>query len=203
MIDAVDETLLGLLRTGLDGINVPPGNVAAISPADANGDIRCGIFLYASIENPSLKNEPPRPDPNNPHGALLRSPLTLDLYYLLTAYGNNDPLEREERAHEVLSVALRVLYDSGVIKGSQIALPLRNQIDELRLSLIPITIEDMTRIWSVFPNQAYRPSVSFLVTPVPIFTEDSTTAVRVVERQQETGIAKDPIRRSDPERSLS
>ena len=77
---------------------------------------------------------------------------------------------------------MRVFFDNGCLTGSLLRgdLP-RNE--ELRLTLQPITIEDLTRIWSVFPETALEPSVSYLVTPVRIRSDRTRGGERVVSRR--------------------
>ena len=94
-------------------------------------------------------------------------PLIVDLYYLLTAHHATDQLE----AHRGLSRAMRVFYDNAILRGSPIQDDQGRGLTSdttLRITLNPISMEDMTRIWSVFPDTQYEISVTYLVTPVPI-----------------------------------
>ncbi len=84
-----------------------------------------------------------------------------------------------------LSDALRGPGDQGVVAGSLLKEGLAGTDLQLRLTLNPVTVEDLTRIWSVFPNQNYRVSVSSLVTPVPIDSGSVTSAQRVVEHDSD------------------
>jgi proteasome-associated ATPase len=54
---------------------------------------------------------------------------------------------------------------------------------ELHVTLNPVTVEDMTRLWEVFPNESYRLSVSYCVTPVRIDTQGTQTTSRVTEHR--------------------
>ena len=189
-IDLVDKLLRDLLRTSVSG-RLDDESIAVISPdavKDRDG-IHLGLFLYASIESPMLKNEPMRPAVN---GTRKRPPMMLDLYYLLTAYGNpNAPGEasgREIDAHRLLRLSMSALHRNGVLVGTQLPPELRTPEYGLRVSLNPITIEDMTRIWSVFVNTSYRASVCYVVTPVPIEAGTVDVGPPVYERTDRLGM---------------
>ena len=58
---------------------------------------------------------------------------------------------------------------------------------ELRLSINPITMEDMTRIWGVFPDATFSSSVAYIVTPVPIESDRISEAPRVIDAESYFG----------------
>jgi len=190
MITAASATLLQLLRDEL-GNAVPNQRITLESPGARQGGAGgslIGLFLYAVAESPYLKNEPP-----TIQDAITRRqpPLTLDLYYLLTAYpseNQGDPSAGQLLAHANLALAMRTLYDNGVLAGSRLRSDLSGTDAELRLSLNPITVEDMTRLWEVFPEKLYQPSVGYLLTPVPVESQRTIgPESRVVEDTRVTG----------------
>jgi hypothetical protein len=77
---------------------------------------------------------------------------------------------------------MRVMHDNGTVTGATLKGNLPRD-GELRVTLQPITVEDLTRIWSVFPDNALQPSISYLVTPAWINSSLSTTVSPVVEDQ--------------------
>jgi hypothetical protein len=125
------------------------------------------------------------------------APLTVDLYYLLTAHPVPDLLG----AHRALSRAMRVFYDHGILRGSLLRCEPTNDAPSkgltedsvLRVTLNPITMEDMTRIWSVFPDTPYEISVTYLVTPVPIESARTLTTAPVVDHIQDQGHREAPF----------
>ena len=83
-------------------------------------------------------------------------PLSLNLHYLVTAYGSstkgtNPPLEDESLAHYVLGSAMRVLNDYAIItddledsNGAQLLdSSLLKEYERVKLTLEPLTLEDM------------------------------------------------------------
>lgn len=191
----VSQTLLDLLDNNLSDAFT----VALLSPKNP-GSNRLTLFLYKVLESPEFKNAPPqtlrKPDDG---GKLIetRPPLTLDLYYLLTAHSGTAPLDT---AHIALSQAMRIFHDNGVLQGS-----LLRADDEtkgltkdsvLRLTLNPLSMEDMSRIWSVFPDTPYEISVAYLVTPVQIPSTTTEETVPVLDQFHEHGQREAEIARS-------
>ena len=188
----VSETLVSLLRSQIaEGSNGDIDvDIVIASPADIPQELSktaVALYLYSIIENPELKNESRlRVD----HTQSRRSPLSLDLYYMLTVYpvvtqAIEDQHDNNLDAHRTLSRAMRVLYDNGILVGGLLLGGLPDAEQALRVTLNPITVEDLTRIWSVFPEASYRPSVCYLVTPVRVDSiDEADTEQRVVQVQQ-------------------
>jgi hypothetical protein len=176
--------MLDLLKTNLPGVSIE-----LLSPKFPGAN-RLTLFLYKIIENPDLKNAGHPALTTTPNGKLIetRSPLTLDLYYLLTAHSGASSLLE---AHTALSRAMRVIYDNGVLQGSLLRSddPSKGLTADatLRVTLNPISMEDMTRIWSVFPDTPYEISVVYLVTPVPIESTRVQESAPVVDQYHEHG----------------
>jgi len=187
----VGETLILLLRDNLGdllmGANVNQ-NIVLVSPADARGDrnpdIRLALFLYSAVESAFLRNEPNSVETSS---EARLPPLSLDLYYMLTTYPSQtapaDPTERNLIAQRILGRAMRVFYDNGILSGTVLQGNLAGTDERLRISLNPITVEDLTRIWSVFPDVDYHTSVSYLVTPVRIRSDRTERSQRVVTKE--------------------
>lgn len=182
-IQDVSQSLLELIKTTLIDVELS-------SPKSPNPK-RLTLFLYKVLENAYLKNAESLTHATDVNGILIQNqaPLTVDLYYLLTAhsFGTNGVLE----AHKALSRAMRVLYDNGILRGSLLhTLDATTGLTDksvLRVTLNPITMEDMTRIWSVFPDTPYEISVTYLVTPVEIESARQLGTAPVVDQFHEQG----------------
>jgi len=182
-IEDVSNTLITFLRDNMSDIVPIREEIVLLSPGELQGQsVRLTLFLYSVIENPYLKNDE-RPIVNSTQTRL--APLSLDLYYLLSTYtpeGSNVP-DPPLEAHRVLGRAMKIFYENGILAGSILEGSLAARNAELRLTLNPITVEDLTRIWSVFPNTSYRTSVSYLVTPARIDSDKLFSGQRVVSKQ--------------------
>lgn len=166
IIGDVTDSLVGLL-TDFD--------VTLDSPANLNtgGEgqfARVNLFLYEVLENAFSKNQN-RITQNN--GDQQYPPLALDLFYLLTPYAS-DPLS----AQRVLSHAMRVFYDHSIIRAAELAESLRLTVEQLAINLVPLPLEELTRIWNALQTP-YRLSVSYEVRVVLIESEIVTTPARV------------------------
>ncbi len=105
-----------------------------------------------------------------------RTPLALNLEYLITAYGEDD---RDEVGHFLLGKAMRMLHDHAIIaradlRASLQAARVQDQLENLRITHQELSVEDLSKLWTSFQTQ-YRISASYLVTVLLI---DSRLPVR-------------------------
>jgi hypothetical protein len=179
----VGETLVQLLRDNLGGIVPTPNDqIVLLSPAEAKiGGVRLTLFLYSIAPAIELRNEMEIPGLLGKDEAVSEP---LNLYYLLTAFApaeGDDPTERTLDSHLLLGEAMRVFFDNGMLTGTLLRGRLPRD-EELRLTMQPMTVEDLTRIWSVFPESVLHASVSYLVTPVRLRSTRIRGGQRVVTR---------------------
>jgi hypothetical protein len=153
------------------------------SPADIEDEMtRLSLFLYRIEENGYLRNqEMQQLSPTE----LKYRPLTLDLFYMMTAYSpQKDPTEKNISEHRTLGRAMQVFYDNAILRGSVLKGSLAGTGAELRIMLTTLTAEDINiaQMWNSFENKPYKPSVFYKVTPVSIDSTRETDAHRVVEK---------------------
>jgi hypothetical protein len=118
------------------------------------------LFLYRVTPNASLRNRehvvvsnaPPPPQ------VVYRNALPLDLYFLLTV-GTRAGLS-EEPLLRVLGFAMQELQRDPELTGPLLG------YEAVHLSLEPLSTEEASRIWQLFPTANYRTSVAYLATPV-------------------------------------
>jgi hypothetical protein len=201
-IGGVSRSLQTLLR---DRMEIPPlpSTVTAVpvtvgTPAedDDTTSPRINLFLFRVSENEYLKNQeiPGRGHP----AAYGRPPLSLDLHYLITAYGSSSEgdggLTNETLAHYLLGSAMRVLHDFPVITeametgdGLPILDPsLHDEFERVKLTLNPLSLEDMTEIWTAL-TLSYRLSVAYAVSVVQIESQAARRYPRPVGELPEAG----------------
>lgn len=53
--------------------------------------------------------------------------------------------------------------------------------DAVRIVPHPLSLEDINRLWAIFPGKPYRLSVAYLVSPVEIRSKQEIQVKRVVE----------------------
>ena len=135
---------------------------------------KINLYLYQVLENPFSKNQPWVTKNSNEQKY---PPLALNLYYLFTPYAS-DTLS----AHKVLSHAMRIFHDNSIIKGSQLSESLRLSVEQLAISLCPLKLEELTRIWNSL-QAPYRLSVCYEVRIVLIESEIPERTIARVEKK--------------------
>lgn len=163
--------------------------------ADGQG-ARVNLFLYHTMPNPSWRNldipgRGGRGERGNP-------PLALNLYYLLTAYGEEGTNLADQTR---LGAAMQVLHDRPIIKrstieefGNQEVLDseLQDQIEHVRIAPDTLNIEEMSRLWTTFQTQ-YRVSAAYQASVVLIESQRPVrSAMPVVQRgEKDRGVNTD------------
>lgn len=125
------------------------------------------LFLYHTVLNAAWRNQD-LPRQARP-GELSQPPLALNLYYLITAYGQDN---NELISQFLLGRAMRVLHDHALLMPSEIsnalaASELHDQIERVRITPQPLSIEDISKLWMTFQTQ-YRFSAAYEVSVVLI-----------------------------------
>ena len=187
-IAAVTLTLRSLLEAGL--VSDVPGTTVTMLPLDVVRDNGAGnqvnLFLYHSLLSPTWRNMP-LPGQVQP-GESGHPPLPLNLYYLVTAYGQNND---EMMAHRLLGRAMSLLHDHPLLgpaeieAATQAELPgsdLHRQVERIRVTPQPLSLDEMTKLWAAVQNQ-YRPTAAYEVSVLLIESTRATlTPLPVLRR---------------------
>jgi hypothetical protein len=176
VIDDISTTLISLLRTNTGGL-VAPDHITVASPSDIVEDAlpRLALFLYHIGENKHLKNQELRTDETgNP-----RFPsLPLELHYLLTAYA-----QTRETEQQLIGRAMQILHDHAVIRGSLLLGSLSGTFEEVIVHFLPLTMDDMNKLWSMFGSMPYRLSITYRVYTAFIDSMRERVEGRVIRRE--------------------
>src|SRR5215204_4617997 len=168
-IAATTTALRNLIIRGVPDLpnqNVTTKPLDKARTANANSD-QINIFLYQTVLNGAWRNMdmPRRTRP----GETGQPPLALNLHYLITAFaaGDDDAL-----SHRWLGRAMSTLHDHPVLGAQEIkdALPdndLHQQIERVRITSQPLTLEELSKLWAAFQTQ-YRISAAYQVEVVLI-----------------------------------
>ncbi|HEY1426210.1 MAG TPA: DUF4255 domain-containing protein [Caulobacteraceae bacterium] len=202
-IAAVTATLQSILQNGVVSEQDLNDTHVTILPLDkaraANTNNQLNLFLYLVARNPAWVNAdmPRQVQP----GETAVPPLPLNLYYLLTAFGRDDDVA-QPFGHELLGKAMSILHDYPVLSGADIRAAtasltppsdLDQQIERVRLTFQPLTIDELSKLWTGFGMQ-YRLSAAYEVAVTLI---ESTRATRtplptLTRGPQDQGIASQP-----------
>jgi hypothetical protein len=85
------------------------------------------------------------------------APDAVALSYLVTPICSTPEAEQA-----LLGTVLQTLDDNAIVAGSALAAPLDPAGDELRITLEPLTLEELTRLWAAL-DEPYRLSLSYVV----------------------------------------
>jgi len=180
-IKRVTDALKARLEIALSRSTVP-GTVfvGPLDDADSSGAALI-LFLYRIVPNPSLRNRDHVVPNTTPPPVTFKNSLPLDLYYLVTV--GTTPGSSEETLLTALGFAMQELQNDPELIGPVV------QHQTVHISLEPLTTEESSRIWALFPTANYRTSVAYLATPVwidPPLTP--TVAAPVVQDQLLAGL---------------
>ncbi|HEX3402221.1 MAG TPA: DUF4255 domain-containing protein [Rhizomicrobium sp.] len=126
------------------------------------------LFLYQVQRDPAWTNMDMPPQAKN--GEVNYPPLPLTLFYLLTAFGRDDD-SSQPFSHELLGKAMSLLHDYPVLSAADIKaatsgiMPdsdLDQQIERVRITLHPISVDELSKLWTGFATQ-YRLSAAYEV----------------------------------------
>ena len=175
-IRGVTETLKLLLDSQME----LTGTTVSSVPPDLEPETkekRINLFLYKVIEDSYLKNQE-IPGEGYP-AAYGNPPLSLMLYYLLTAFPDIDKYNKDYdlTVHEIMADAMRVFHDYPVLTDSMEIPPgsgtkllhtaLRDQFEKVKITLSPLDTEELTKIWMGL-TKPYRLSAGYAVSVVQI-----------------------------------
>jgi hypothetical protein len=178
-IAAVTETLRELLDS-VAGASVNGAHAKAVRPDDQNSLPNPGVNIFLYQVSPSAAWRNADAPTRRADGTLLRRPqAALDLYYLLTFYGNDTQLEQQRLLGAVARQiqAQPVLQRTDVLNAQQNAhflsgANLADQPELVRFTPINFSLEELSKLWSVFLKTDYVLSVAYAASVVLIETDD-------------------------------
>ncbi len=201
-IATVTATLQQLLDRTVS-VDVPGASATMISPdgpATGAPDPGVNVFLYQITPNGAWRNEdlPTRTSSGAPAG---RPRTAIDLHYLLTFYGDDADFEPQR----VLASAIRVLHARPVlsraqIEGAMTAFPVLAQsdlaadVERVKLTQLPLNLEELSKLWSVFFQTTYRLSVAYRGTALLLEADDpGAAALPVLQRNLYVETLREPV----------
>lgn len=182
--------LIDLLRVRLasteDDDRLDTHQIQPLSPTAVEDDsnVRLGLYLHDVSKHSGKSSDSPAIE----DGHKIRPPLSLDAYYLLTAFPNADA-ENETTAiydqHEVLGLAMQALYDNSIIEPEQTPDSLGDQ--QLTITHEGQDPSGVLDVWNTFPGVPKQPCASYRVGPVLIDSTQKTAFERVSDRDVRLG----------------
>ncbi len=200
-IAATTATLQSIIGQGVRAEpDLNDTTVTTLSPDKArdgnNSANQINLFLYQVLPNAAWRNH------DMPHqvmpGESSSPPLGLDLYYMMTAYGRNNDVT-QPFSHQLLGRLMGVLYDHALLGSEEIraaiaasmpASDLDRQLERVRITMQPLSLEEIAKLWTGFQTQ-YRLSIAYAVSVILLeSTRPAKTPVPVLTRgKSDSGVA--------------
>ena len=133
------------------------------------------IWLYRVVRNEFLLNR--QPDRKSPDRVPYLG-IPVNLHYLITPM-HADP----ETQQVVLGKVLQVFNDRAVLRGGDLQASLSDSVEELRLTLDTLSLEELTRVWGAL-FEPYQLSVSYIVQVLTIDSALEPVKATPVESRQ-------------------
>ncbi|BAU10721.1 hypothetical protein LEP3755_12130 [Leptolyngbya sp. NIES-3755] len=158
------------------------------------GTTETGVNIYLYLVTPNQAYRSPEPMSRRPQGEMVkRSQMAYDLQFLLSFYGNENELEPQR----LYGSTARLMQDGFTLTPDMIrdtlADPtlsylaesdLPNQLEPIRLVPTEISVENLSKIWSVFFQTPYSLSCTYKATVIFIEgTEPGERALPVRDRR--------------------
>ena len=176
-VATVTATLQNVLQAAIQA-DVPGATVTTVRPGDDTSanlpTTGLNLFLYQISQNPHRSNDdlPTR----SSDGVTVQRPVSpIELYYLLSCYGDDRTLEPQR----VLGSAFAFLHAQPQLTRAEIraaiadpsrtflaASDLADQFDLIRFTPINLTLDELSRLWSVFLQTHYVLSTTFKASTV-------------------------------------
>jgi hypothetical protein len=189
-ISAVTATVRGIIGEALTADGLP--NLVTTRPLDrvstaAAPGSHVNLFLYHVANSAAWRNTVPASYARGGESPSL--PLALDLYYLVTAFAGGNEDTPHPESQRLLGCAMRALHDHPVVNGDRVVqedfVPngyRHVQVDRLRITPQPMSLEEMSKLWTTFQTN-YRLSVAYAVSVVLIDSaRPGRTALPVLRR---------------------
>ncbi|MFO0699068.1 MAG: DUF4255 domain-containing protein [Nitrospira sp.] len=182
-IATVTTALAQIVRTAVQSV-VPGADVLTERPDSTSPTgPRVRLFLHQVSPNVALRNSdlPTRAA----NGTVTKRPTAaLDLHYLLAFYGNETELEPQRmlgaavRDIHAKPVLMRDMIENAVasetfLAGSNLA----EAIEQVKFTPLPLSLEELSKLWSVFFQAPYALSVAYQGTVVLIESEENVSTV--------------------------
>lgn len=183
-ISTVTESLRQMLEAALSKDISGGARCTAVRPlgngsSDGLPEVGANLYLYQASPNPSWRNAdlPTRRE----DGTVIQRPrMALDLYYLLTFYGDEKRLEPQR----VMGCVLRALHDRPILTRNQIrsavntvdyisGSDLDEEAEQVKFTPIPLSVEELYNLWSGLFQTPYNLSIAYQASVV--FIDGSST----------------------------
>jgi hypothetical protein len=200
-VATVTATLQRMLQSVVQ-IDVDGARVTTVQPGQiGRGTPETGInlFLYQVSRNPALKNSDMLSGRSK--GNPVKRQSVIDLYYIISFYGNEGELEPQR----LLGSVIRTFSDRSTLTADAIQetiadsrfrflaeSDLAEQVQQVLINPTDLSLDDLSKVWSTFFQAPYLLSITYKITMVTIEGEESLRKALPVRDRSFGGIAPFP-----------
>jgi len=197
-IATVTATLQRTLQTAIQK-EFEGARITTVSPSEVGqGTPETGvnIFMYQVSTNPALHNVDVAP--MRTRRTAVNRQAALDLYYMLSCYGNNNELAPQR----LLGSVVQAMNDRRVITQDMIQEACRDatlsflqdsnlahQVQKINILPLDLNLEDLSKTWSVFFQTPYILSVAYKALVVMVDGRESLSRGLPVRNRQGRGVS--------------
>lgn len=198
-------TVTATLRRTLGPIvddDVAGAKATSVRPGSGTPEIGVNLYLYQVTPNAAWRNADL---PNRASGGevVQRPRAALDLHYLLSFYGDQGELAPER----LLGSVVRTLHAQPILTRQMIRetvgspdfpllanSDLAEEVELVKFTPLSLSLEDLSKLWSVFFQTPYTLSVAYLATVVLIESDNTPReALPVRERTMYVAPFREPV----------
>jgi len=188
-IATVTTALAQIVRTAAQSVVNGADVVTSRPDPTVTPGHRIHLFLYQVSPNGALRNSD-LPTHSADGKLVTRPTVALDLHYLLAFYGSEADLETQRMLGAVVRdlqaqpVLTRTMIQSAVssqpfLTGSNLA----DAVEQVKFTPLAVSLEEMSKLWSIFFQTPYALSVAYQGTVVLIESDDAAQpALPVLKR---------------------
>jgi Pvc16 N-terminal domain len=177
-IATVTTALAQIVRTAAQSVVNGADVLTGRPDPNATPAHRIHLFLYQVSPNTAMRNWD-LPLRASEGGLVARPTAALDLHYLLAFYGSENELETQR----MLGAVVRDLHSRPVLTRSMIQAAIASQtflagsnlvdaVEQVKFTPLGISLEEMSKIWSIFYQIPYALSVAYQGTVILIESDE-------------------------------
>jgi hypothetical protein len=170
-VAAVTATLSEVLTAGV--ADVTGAHVTFVRPDQAGAQVpSVNIFLYQVAPNSAWRNSD-LPTRRTDESLIQRPRVALDLYYLFTFYGDETLFETQR----LLGAVVRTLHAHPTLTRAEVdhavharallsTSDLATDIELVKFTPITLSLDELSKLWSVFPQTHYALTITYAASVV-------------------------------------
>lgn len=173
----VSRSIIELLKNELVPEPIKKQESIGLCPPNDRGSNILGLYLYNMEENPDTRSRE-KIVLDKEH--FKDPPMSLNLYYMLFAYSDSEPLTRTIDEQRILGKAIQKLNDYRRIPEKYLMGTIKENNEIIDIQMVNLSLEEKVKTWSLF-SQPYKISAFYKVGPIYIEADNIKSFKRVTE----------------------